>query len=76
MILACRALGLGTVLTTVLAYKEAETRKLLGASPDMKLFAVLPIGYPVEGHGHGLVRRLPISDVAYVDGFIQNWSAK
>jgi hypothetical protein len=42
----------------------------------MKLFAVLPIGYPVEGHGHGLVRRLPISDVAHVDGFIQNWSAK
>jgi nitroreductase len=76
MILACRAFGLGTVLTTVLAYKEAETRKLLGASPDMKLFAVLPIGYPVEGHGHGPVRRLPISHVAYVDGFSQNWSAK
>jgi hypothetical protein len=48
-------------MTTVLAYKEAEARKLLGASPDMKLFAVLPIGYPVEGYGHGPVRRLPIS---------------
>lgn len=76
MILACRALGLGTVLTTVLAYKEEETRKLLGASPDMKLFAVLPIGYPVEGYGHGPVRRLPINDVAYVDGFRRNWPGK
>jgi nitroreductase len=73
MILACRALGLGTVLTTVLAYKEAEMRKILNAPSDMRLFAVLPIGYPMEGYGHGPVRRLPISGVTYLDSFGNNW---
>jgi nitroreductase len=76
MILACRALGLGTVLTTVLSYKEAELRKLLNAPPDMQLFAVLPIGYPSEGHGHGPVRRLPISDVTHMESFGNNWPKK
>ena len=73
IILACRALGLGTVLTTVLAYKEAEVRQLLNAPPDMRLFAVLPIGYPVEGYGHGPVNRLPISQVTCRDRFGNNW---
>jgi nitroreductase len=66
-------LGLGTVLTTVLAYKEAEVRQLLNAPPDMRLFAVLPIGYPVEGYGHGPVNRLPISQVTCRDRFGNNW---
>ncbi|MGC2402763.1 MAG: nitroreductase family protein, partial [Acidobacteriaceae bacterium] len=73
MILACRALGLGTVLTTVLAYKEEEMRKILNAPSDLRLFAVLPVGYPMEGYGHGPVRRLPISDVTYLDRFGNNW---
>jgi nitroreductase len=76
MILACRAVGLGTVLTTVLSYKEAELRKLLGAPSDMQLFAVLPIGYPAQGHGHGPVRRLPVSDVTYMETFGNNWPKK
>ena len=76
MILACRALGLGTVLTTVLSYKEAELRKLLNAPADMQLFAVLPIGYPTQGHGHGPVRRLPVSDVTYMESFGNNWPKK
>jgi nitroreductase len=76
MILACRAVGLGTVLTTVLSYKEAELRKLLGAPSDMQLFAVLPIGYPAQGHGHGPVRRLPVSDVTYMETFGNNWPQK
>ncbi len=73
MILACRALGLGTVLTTVLAYKEEEMRKILNAPSDLRLFAVLPVGYPMEGYGHGPVRRLPLSDVTCLDSFGNNW---
>jgi len=73
MILACRALGLGTVLTTVLAYKEEEMRTILNAPSDLRLFAVLPVGYPMEGHGHGPVRRLPLSDVTCMDSFGNNW---
>ena len=73
IILACRALGLGTVLTTVLAYKEAEGGNCSTHPPDMRLFAVLPIGYPVEGYGHGPVNRLPISQVTCRDRFGNNW---
>ena len=73
MIVACRALGLGTVLTTVLAYREAEVRKILNAPSDMRLYAVLPIGHPMESHGHGPVRRLPIRDVTYLDTYGNNW---
>ena len=76
MIVACRALGVGTVLTTVLAYKEEEVRRILNAPPDMRLYAALPIGYPMKGYGHGPVRRLPISDVTYLDTYGNNWPKK
>lgn len=76
IIVACRALGLGTVLTTVLAYKEAEVRTLLNAPAHMRLFAVLPVGYPVEGYGPGPVKRLPIEQVTYRDRFGNNWPKK
>jgi nitroreductase len=76
MIVACAALGLGTVLTTVLAYKEDDVRKLLNAPSDMRLFATLPVGFPMEGHGHGPVRRLPLSDVTYLDSYGNNWPKK
>jgi nitroreductase len=76
MIVACSALGLGTVLTTVLAYKEDEMRKVLNAPADMRLFAALPIGYPMEGYGHGPVRRLPIDDVTFLDTYGNNWPKK
>jgi nitroreductase len=76
MIVACRALGLGTVLTTVLAYREEEIRKLLGAPADMRLFAALPIGYPMESYGHGPVKRLPLSAVTFLDRYGNNWPKK
>lgn len=76
IILTCRALGLGTVLTTVMAYKEAEVRRVLGAPAEMRLFAVLPIGYPVEGYGHGPVVRLPIEEVTFRDRFGNNFPRK
>jgi nitroreductase len=76
MIVACAALGLGTVLTTVLAYKEEEMRKILGAPDDMRLYAALPVGYPVEGYGHGPVKRLPLRDVTFLDRYGNNWPKK
>jgi hypothetical protein len=67
---------LGTVLTTVLAYKEEEVRSIVKAPPNMRLYAALPIGYPMEGYGHGPVRRLPISEVTYMDTYGNNWPKK
>jgi hypothetical protein len=70
------ASGLGTVLTTVLSDKEAELRKLVSAFSDMRLFAVLPIGYPMEGDGQRPVRLLPVSGVTYRETFGNNWANK
>ena len=63
--LAARAEGLGTVVTTWYLFCEKELRELIGIPDDWSLAALLPIGWPV-GH-HGPVRRRPVEQVAYSD---------
>ena len=60
----------------MLAYKEEEVRRILNAPPDMRLYAALPIGYPIEGYGHGPSRRLPTSELSHVDTHGNNWPRK
>jgi len=71
VILACRAFGLGTVLTTIHAFFEEEVRGILDLPPDVQTFALMPIGYPV-GH-HYPVKRRPISEVACLDSYGKAW---
>jgi nitroreductase len=75
MLLACRALGLGSVLTTIHAYYDDDVRSVLGLPPEFKTYAMLPIGYPVEGFGHGPVKRRPINEVACLDRWGNHWRA-
>lgn len=70
--LACRAEGLGCVLTTLLCYKEAEIKELLDIPADWGTCAHIPIGYPVL-KGHGPISRRPVSKMAYVDGWGKNF---
>ena len=49
MMLAARALGIGTAMTTMLSPREAETKALLGVPEDYQLIALVPIGYPADG---------------------------
>jgi len=70
LLLACRAVGLGTTLTTLLCAKEPEIRALLGIPDGWATCAHLPIGWP-QGKGHGPVRRKPIEKVAYLDRWEQ-----
>jgi nitroreductase len=49
MMLAARALGVGTAMTTMLSPHEAETRALLGVPDLYQLIALIPMGYPAEG---------------------------
>jgi nitroreductase len=49
MMLAARALGVGTAMTTMLTPHEAETRALLGVPDLYQLIALVPMGYPAEG---------------------------
>jgi nitroreductase len=71
IILACRALGLGTLITTNHILYEDDVRTILGLPDDVLTFALMPIGYPVGKYGP-LVRR-PVSEVAFADRWGQSW---
>jgi len=67
IILACRALGLGTVLTTNHTIAEDEIKKVLELPPEVRTFALMPIGYPQPSFGP--VQRRPVSEVAVLDRY-------
>jgi nitroreductase len=68
LLLACRAEGLGCVLTTLLCAAEAEIRPLLALPEPWATAAYVPIGYPV-GRGHGPLSRKPVEEMVYRDRF-------
>jgi nitroreductase len=65
-LLACRAEGLGCVLTTLLCMRESEVAKLLEIPTPWATAAAVPIGYPVA-HGHGPISRKSPNEMAYAD---------
>jgi nitroreductase len=67
IILACRALGLGTVLTTNHTIAEDEIKAVLSLPSNVRTFALMPIGYPAGKFGP--VKRRPVSEVAMVDRY-------
>ena len=67
LMLAARALGLGTVLTTLHRQNEGAVRELLGIPEEAQTAALLPIGWPVGRFGEG--PRRPPSDVTYWDSW-------
>ncbi len=69
IILACRALGLATLITTNHLYYEAELHEVLGIPDEMFPCALMPIGWPIGKFGP--VTRRPVSEVAFAD----RWSA-
>jgi nitroreductase len=71
IILACRAFGLGTVITTNHIRCEDEVKTVLGLPPEMSTYALMPIGYP-EGK-FGPLARKPVREVAYADRWGEPW---
>jgi len=71
IILACRALGLGTTLTTNHIRCEDKVKTVLGIPDDVQTFALMPIGYPIGKFGP--LSRRPVADVAYADRWAQRW---
>jgi nitroreductase len=67
LLLAARALGYGGVLTMWHGMVERELRDLLAIPDEVVLAATIPLGRP-EG-AHGPVRRRPIGEVVYDDGW-------
>lgn len=68
LLLACRAEGLGCVLTTLLCECEPEVRELLSIPEPWGTAAAIPIGYPV-GKGHGSLVRRGVEQLVFLDSF-------
>jgi nitroreductase len=73
-LLACRAEGLGCVLTTLLCACEEEVRALLQIPQPWATAAAIPIGYPVLS-GHGPIRRRPVEKLAFADRWGEPWTS-
>ena len=71
ILLACRALGLGTVLTTNHQRCEGELKALLGIPGDIATFALMPIGWPLQNFGP--LTRKPVREVAFADRWGEAW---
>jgi len=67
MLLAARALGLGSTLTTRHIAYEKEVDAAMGIPPGFHSYAILPIGYPMGRFGP--VGRGPLAEVVYLDGW-------
>jgi len=71
IILACRAFGLGTVLTTIHMFYEDEVKAILGLPAEVQTYALLPIGYPRDKFGP--IRRRPVGQVVCLDRYANPW---
>jgi nitroreductase len=71
IILACRALGLGTLITTNHILYENEVRTILGLPANAQTFALMPIGYPTGKFGP--VVRKPVTEIAFADKWGMPW---
>ncbi|HET6196932.1 MAG TPA: nitroreductase family protein [Acetobacteraceae bacterium] len=71
IILACRALGLGTTITTNHLRCEDAVRALLGLPDDVDSFAMMPIGWPIDPFGP--LSRKPLSAVVHADRWGTAW---
>jgi hypothetical protein len=71
IILACRAFGLGTVLTTIHMFYEDEVKAILGLPAEVQTYALLPIGYPSDKFGP--IKRRPVSEVVCLDRYGNPW---
>ncbi len=67
LLLAARAIGLGGVLTGVQQLAGEELREALGVPDGVALHATITLGHPA-GH-HGPVRRRPMRELVYEDGW-------
>src|SRR5499427_9359039 len=73
MVLAIRALGLGTTLTTRHLLYEKEAEAALGLPHGVHSYAILPVGYPMGKFGP--VGRGPLNEIVYQDRWGEPYAA-
>jgi F420 biosynthesis protein FbiB-like protein len=69
MMLAARALGLGTLMTTFNIAIEPLIRREFGLPDEARPVAVIPVGYPAERERFGPTTRKPVESVTYWDAW-------
>ncbi len=69
LMLAARALGLGTVLTTLHRRRKEELHEVLGIPEGIESAAIIPLGWPTRDYGPN--RRAPLESVVMHD----RWTA-
>jgi len=74
LLLACRAEGLGCVLTTLLCAVEPQVKALLDIPDDVSTAAMVTMGWPVKPFPTKL-RRRPLSEMAFVDRYGDQFGA-
>ncbi len=67
LMLAARALGLGTTLTSMHRDNEQAVKDLLGVPEEIQTFAIIPLGYPLGRWGEA--RRRPVAETIHWDGW-------
>jgi nitroreductase len=67
LMLAARALGIGSVPTTLHPAVMDRVHALLGVPRDVSFHFLVPLGYPRAGAGFGGSRRLPTSQTTYLN---------
>ncbi len=63
LMLAARALGLGTTLTSLHKLHEQEVKELLGIPEQVETMALIPVGWPKGKFGPP--ERMPVEKVVY-----------
>ncbi len=66
LVLAARAYGIGTTLTTFHTVRERDVAALLGLPDDALTMGLLPLGYPTRGRWSE-PRRRPLAEVVHRD---------
>jgi nitroreductase len=67
LIVAARALGLGATFTTFQRRAESVVRGTLGIPDDVRMAALIPVGWPDRPHGP--VNRKPVDEVIHWQGW-------
>jgi nitroreductase len=65
LLLAARALGIGSTLTTIHRFRDGELKALLGIPAAIETAALIPLGYPLGRFGRA--PRKPVDTVTYAD---------
>jgi nitroreductase len=70
ILLAARALGIGSCLTTIHRFRDQQVKELLGIPSEVETAALIPLGYPLRKFGRP--PRRPLTEVTFAERWGQS----